>query len=143
MLASLLLPMLFATQTTPAATTLPGDWKTSNDSIVRVYPCDGSHLCARVVVVGPKTKPQLDVKNPDTGLRGRPICGLTIGTGFAPHGPDAAKDGKIYDPESGKTYSAQMQSAGETLKLHGFVGISLLGRTETWHRVCSTGAACQ
>ncbi len=143
MLASLLLPMLFALQATPAASTLSGDWKTSNDSIVRVYPCDGSHLCARVVVVGPKTKPQLDVNNPDTGLRNRPICGLTIGTGFAPDGTDTAKDGKIYDPESGKTYSAQMQSEGETLKLRGFVGISLLGRTEKWQRVSSTGAACQ
>ena len=84
----------------------------------------------------------MDVNNPDASLRKRAICGLTIGTAFTPDGSQAAKDGKIYDPESGKTYSAQMQASGDELKLRGFIGISLLGRTETWHRASGSAAGC-
>jgi uncharacterized protein (DUF2147 family) len=138
-----LLAMFFlsASNATPASH-LTGDWITSNHSVVRVYPCSGSQLCARVVTVGPKNEPQNDVNNPDTSLRQRPICGLTIGTGFAPSGDSQASDGHIYDPESGKTYSAQMKTKGDTLQLRGYVGISLLGRTETWHRTANTAGSC-
>jgi uncharacterized protein (DUF2147 family) len=43
--------------------------------------------------------------------------------------------GKIYDPENGKTYSCKMVLDGEQyLKVRGYIGISLLGRTEIWTR---------
>ncbi len=142
MVPALLLSLLFALQTVPSMSGLIGSWKTSDNSIIRVYACQGSNLCARLVTVGPKDDPKVDLNNPDAALRSRPLCGLTIGTGFAPDGASSAKDGKIYDPESGKTYSAQMQGDGDVLKLHGYVGISLLGRTETWHRVSDTGQDC-
>jgi uncharacterized protein (DUF2147 family) len=49
---------------------------------------------------------------------------------------DEWEGGKIYDPESGKTYSCilSIQDKG-TLKVRGYVGISLLGRTEIWKKV--------
>jgi uncharacterized protein (DUF2147 family) len=43
--------------------------------------------------------------------------------------------GTIYDPKSGKTYSCKMTLKGDKLDIRGFVGLSLLGRTETWTRV--------
>ena len=45
--------------------------------------------------------------------------------------------GKIYDPKSGKTYSAKAELAngGKSLKVRGFMGVSVLGRTQTWQRV--------
>ena len=135
---ALLLLLLFP----PAPSTLTGDWTTSNKSVIRVYSCGEAHLCARVVAVGPKNEPQVDVNNPDASLRKRSLCGLTIGTAFTPDGDGSAKDGKIYDPESGKTYSARMEVSGDELKLRGFIGISLLGRTETWHRASGTAASC-
>ncbi len=131
----------FSTTSTPSS--LTGDWLTSNKSVVRVFNCSGQQLCAKVVTVGPKNEPQTDVNNPDSSLRSRAICGLTIGTAFTPDGDQSAKDGKIYDPESGKTYSAQMEASGNELKLRGYVGISLLGRTETWHRTENVAAVCQ
>ncbi|MBN1327649.1 MAG: DUF2147 domain-containing protein, partial [Candidatus Cloacimonetes bacterium] len=45
------------------------------------------------------------------------------------------KGGTIYDPESGKTYSCTMKLSGDQLEIRGFIGISLLGRTEVWSRI--------
>jgi uncharacterized protein (DUF2147 family) len=44
------------------------------------------------------------------------------------------EDGKIYDPKNGKTYSCKMTLEGNELKVRGYVGFSLLGRTTVWTR---------
>ncbi|MDO7744042.1 MAG: DUF2147 domain-containing protein, partial [Pedobacter sp.] len=45
-------------------------------------------------------------------------------------------DGKIYDPKSGKTYSCNMNIKDNgQLNMRGYIGISLIGRSETWKRV--------
>lgn len=112
-------------------------------SIVQVHTCEGDHLCISIATIGRKDVPRVDANNPSAELRTRPLCGLEIGTGFVPDGAQAAKGGKIYDPDSGKTYSAQMQGSGDTLRLRGFIGVSLLGRTETWHRAPDTLPPCK
>ena len=127
---------------TTSSSPLLGDWTTSNHSVVRVFSCKESNLCVRIVKVGPKNEPQVDVNNPDAAKQARPLCGLLIGHGFEPDAADHAKDGQIYDPESGKTYSAEMTQSGNDLKLRGYVGISLFGRTETWHRNGANTPAC-
>ena len=43
-------------------------------------------------------------------------------------------NGKIYDPESGKTYNCKMWLDDSQLKVRGYWGVSLLGRTETFVR---------
>lgn len=76
-----------------------------------------------------------DVKNPDAALHSRPILGLEILTNFI-YDDGKWTDGKIYDPKSGKTYSCNMTMKGnDVLNMRGYVGISLLGRSETWKRV--------
>jgi len=80
-------------------------------------------------------KPKLDVKNPDKSLQSRPILGLELLKNFKFDGDDVYEDGTIYDPKSGKTYSCKMTLNGNKLKIRGFVGISLLGRSEVWTRV--------
>jgi uncharacterized protein (DUF2147 family) len=78
---------------------------------------------------------KMDTKNPDETKRSRPIVGLPILEGFAFNGTDKWEDGKIYDPASGKTYSCYMWLEDhKTLKVRGYIGISLLGRSETWTR---------
>ncbi len=80
-------------------------------------------------------QPRTDAKNPDKAKRNNPIIGLAILSGFKFDGDDEWKSGDIYDPESGKTYSSYMTlKNANTLKLRGYVGISLFGRTETWTR---------
>lgn len=84
-----------------------------------------------------KGNPKLDDKNPDPAKRNRKIQGLLMLTGFT---FDASgkywHNGQIYDPKSGTTYSCKMtMSDKNTLDIRGFVGISLIGRSETWKRV--------
>jgi len=125
----------------PADPTVLGDWKSPTTSIVRVYPC-GLEVCLKVIKLGPDTPATTDQQNPDPTLRSRALSGLTIGTGF--HRPDATHltDGHLYDPKSGHTYRGTIAAEGDTLKLRGYIGISLFGRTETWQRV-STVEPCR
>lgn len=76
-----------------------------------------------------------DIKNPEESLKKRPIQGLEILKDFV-FEDGKWTDGKIYDPKSGKTYSCNMtlKSNGD-LSMRGYIGISLLGRTEVWKRV--------
>ena len=110
-----------------------GYWSTPRGSTVRVYTCS-SGVCAQLVHLSAKLPEKLDMKNPNPALRKKPLCELEIGRGFQLAGPDQAKGGMLYDPESGKRYHGEMASAGDELKLRGYVGIALFGRTEVWHR---------
>jgi uncharacterized protein (DUF2147 family) len=81
---------------------------------------------------GPSDKDNL---NPDPVLRDRLLLGLTIMDGFTYAGGGKWKNGRIYDPNSGKTYKCKLTLVDEnTLELRGYIGFSLLGRTETWTR---------
>ena len=45
--------------------------------------------------------------------------------------------GTIYDPDNGKTYKCKIKygDSDKVLKVRGFIGVSLLGRTTLWTRV--------
>jgi uncharacterized protein (DUF2147 family) len=76
-----------------------------------------------------------DLKNPDPALRTKPILGMEILRDFV-YDDGKWTDGKIYDPKSGKTYSCNMNIKDNgDLNMRGYVGISLIGRSEVWKRV--------
>ncbi len=118
-----------------------GDWKTKGGAVVRAYEC-GDAVCIKVVRLSPNPPGTVDGRNPNQSLRTRPICGMDIGTGFKPGDPMHWNGGRVYDPLAGKTYKSNMTLEGDTLKLRGYVGVSALGRTETWARV-DTIEACK
>jgi uncharacterized protein (DUF2147 family) len=77
-------------------------------------------------------KPKVDKNNPDKNMRNETIVGLVILKGFK-FDDDEWGDGEIYDPESGKTYRCYLTLKDKrTLKVRGYIGISLFGRTEIW-----------
>ena len=80
---------------------------------------------------------RLDVENPDPTLKEEPILGLEILTGF-PATPDKSgkwSGGRIYDPENGKRYKCKMEiEESGALKIRGFIGIPLFGRTTRWRK---------
>ena len=81
---------------------------------------------------------KVDRMNPEEDLRQRPILGLVIVEGFEYFGGREWKNGQIYDPESGKTYKCKMRLTDESvLKVRGYIGFSLLGRTTEWTRLAS------
>ena len=78
---------------------------------------------------------EFDDRNPDPNLRTRRLHGLTIMTGFQYAGDGRWTGGRVYDPNSGKTYKCTVKQLGSnTLKIRGFIGISRFGRSETWTR---------
>jgi uncharacterized protein (DUF2147 family) len=84
----------------------------------------------------PGDAPRYDDLNPDPTLRSRPLKGLTVMSGFRYDSNGRWVNGRIYDPNSGKTYKGTIEQLdANTLKLRGYVGISLFGRTEIWVRV--------
>ena len=79
--------------------------------------------------------PKTDTKNSDDKLAKRPLMDLQILSGLTYDGKSKYSGGKIYDPKSGKTYSAKAEMTNNnTLALRGFIGIALAGRTDTWIR---------
>lgn len=84
-----------------------------------------------------KGLPWKDDKNPDAKKRGQPILGSIILKGFVfDFSSREYEDGNVYDSRDGKTYSGKMWKDGPNhLKMRGYVGISLFGKTETWTRV--------
>jgi len=80
-------------------------------------------------------KPRVDNLNPDPKFHKTPLMGLVIMKNFAFNGKDEWEDGTIYDPKKGKTYSCYMKFEGSAkLKIRGYIGVSLLGRTTYWFK---------
>lgn len=81
-------------------------------------------------------KAKTDVHNPSDELKSRPVIGLEILKNFKHTGEGEYTDGTVYDPKSGKTYNCKMTlKSKDKLEIRGFMGISLIGKSETWTRV--------
>ncbi|MBO0939583.1 DUF2147 domain-containing protein [Fibrella sp. HMF5335] len=81
-------------------------------------------------------KPKVDSKNPDAKLRSRALLNLNLMNDFVFDGDSQWEDGKIYNPEDGKTYSCYMKlNNPNTLTVRGYVGIKMLGKSQTWTRI--------
>jgi uncharacterized protein (DUF2147 family) len=105
-----------------------GFWVTGDHgAVVEIASCEDG-LCGRIAGLRmdlPRDEVRTDQKNPDPAKRGRPLCGLSLIGALKPDRADSTrwKDGWIYDPESGGTYSAEIRLEGPaTLKLRGFLG---------------------
>jgi uncharacterized protein (DUF2147 family) len=134
---------LFLSVTTPLGAdpgSIFGVWNTDkHDAKLEFFSC-GDKVCGKIIWVkepkyihekdGPVGTTKTDRKNPDPALRNRPVLGLQIMQGLTPKGNNKWADGACYDPETGKTYKCKMQltSSGK-LKMRGYIGISLIGRT--------------
>jgi uncharacterized protein (DUF2147 family) len=63
------------------------------------------------------------------------IIGMTVLSGMHKEG-DGWEGGQILDPDNGKVYRCKMhlEKGGSVLVVRGFIGVSLLGRSQTWIR---------
>lgn len=120
---------------------LTGIWIESKKQKIAVWveECQ-TKLCGRIYwLKKPLTKDgkiKRDVKNPNAALRTRLQCGMKILTDFsASENSNFWKNGKIYNPKSGKTYQSTIHvSKDGTLEIRGYIGISLFGKTLKWER---------
>ena len=117
-----------------------GKWKTIDDetgkpkSIVEIYENSGKIYGKVVDILDPNKKKNLCTNCPGDD-KNKPVMGLIIIKGLKKDG-DEYNGGKILDPVTGKTYKCFLALDGsDKIKVRGFIGISLFGRTQTWHRV--------
>ena len=135
----LLVAFLFIVATSFSQTVI-GKWKTIDDetgkakSIVEVYEKSGK-IYGKIIEI-------IDEENRNrkcdlcTGIeKDKPILGMVIIKGLTKD-DDEYSGGKILDPKNGKQYKCYITLDGkDKLKVRGYIGISLLGRTQTWARV--------
>jgi uncharacterized protein (DUF2147 family) len=117
-----------------------GAWKTVDDksgkvkSIVRIWEDQGK-LFGRIEKLFRDPGEDRDpVCVPCQGqLKYARVIGMTILTNLSRDG-DVWSGGRIVDPENGKSYSCSLKvtDGGKKLKVRGYIGFSLLGRTQTW-----------
>ena len=113
---------------------------------VWIEDCDGL-LCGRIYwqkkPLSADGRPKYDRHNPDAAQRERPLCGLRILTGFRRTMDRAWSAGHIYNPNDGRTYSSTLQLEPDgSLRIRGYVGLSLFGKTVEWVRPQETLARC-
>jgi uncharacterized protein (DUF2147 family) len=123
-----------------------GLWKSIDDktgkprSLIRISEVNGSY--SAVVEKG--------LRADDTGdavcdkctdeRKGQKIIGMTIAKNLkAKEGDNPNREyqgGEILDPENGKVYKCKMKldETGNKLEVRGFIGFSLLGRSQIWTR---------
>jgi uncharacterized protein (DUF2147 family) len=127
---------LAATAATAAPDPVVGQWL-SEDGAGRIAlaPCssDPALLCGAVTWVDP-AKPQRDLKNPDKTLRGRPIVGMLVVRNMRNEAPGRWAGGKLYDPESGRTYDGRVRAISAD-KVHLDGCVLMICKSQTWTRV--------
>lgn len=135
LLFTLLLSVGFITQAQAAEPF--GLWLTENErSAIMVKPCELG-VCGHIawIIDGGM---QYDTKNPTERLKGQPMCGLEIMQSFKQNPKNTKEwvDGKIYKADEGDIYNANFKMTNDNeMVVRGYVGIPLLGKSQTWKRV--------
>ena len=116
-----------------------GEWYTKDSkAVVQIYKQGDVYNGKIIWLKEPKNEDgsvKLDTNNPDESLRGQAIIGLNLVKGFTYKGSNKWANGTIYDPDNGKTYKCKMSLNDDgSLKVRGFIGVSLIGRTQVWTR---------
>jgi uncharacterized protein (DUF2147 family) len=119
-----------------------GLWRTIDDQtgqpkgLVRIREVDG-HYEGKIekAFSKPGEDPAPKCDKCDGTRHNQPVLGMTILWGLTQQG-DEYQGGEILDPESGKIYRVKMKltDGGKKLEVRGFIGISLLGRSQIWLR---------
>jgi len=116
-----------------------GKWlNASGEAHIHIY-LNGSKYFGKIAWMktpnNPDGSPRLDKNNPNSSLSSNSILGLVILKDFV-FNDNIWQGGSIYDPKTGKTYSCKISLQGpDKINVRGFVGFSMLGRTESWTRV--------
>ena len=140
---SVLFCILFLAGFVSAQTSPIGRWKTIDDdtnlpkSIIEIFEKDGQ-LFGKIEKIFRKPNEEQNPKCDKCSgeKKDQLIIGMQILNGLKKDSDAKWVDGEILDPDNGKTYSCKITliEDGKKLKIRGFIGFSLLGRTQIWDR---------
>lgn len=118
-----------------------GLWKTIDDetgkprSLIRIIETNGELQAIVEKGLKPGDTGESVCDKCKDARKGQKIIGMTIASGLKKKGKSYS-GGKILDPTKGKEYKCKMTLSedGQTLEVRGYIGFSLLGRSQTWLR---------
>ena len=134
--------LLGALFTAQASESPVGLWRTIDDktgkekSLIRIVETNGElHATIEKLFREPHEEPNPNCDKCPGERKNKPVIGMTIMTGLKKAGSEF-DGGEILDPANGKIYRCKMWMAegGKKLNVRGFIGVSLLGRTQVWIR---------
>ena len=138
--AALLIHAAAFAQATPV-----GLWKTIDDetkkekSLIRVSETGGVLTGTLEKFLDPATKPDVVCDKCSDERKDKSILGMTLVRNVKKNANDAAlwDGGDILDPNNGKVYKARLKpvDGGQKLEVRGYIGVPMIGRTQTWVRV--------
>ena len=138
--AALLIHAVAFAQATPV-----GLWKTIDDetkkekSLIRVSETGGVLTGTLEKFLDPATKPDVVCDKCSDERKDKSILGMTLVRNVKKNASDAAlwDGGDILDPNNGKVYKARLKpvDGGQKLEVRGYIGVPMIGRTQTWVRV--------
>lgn len=118
---------------------IEGKWKTIDDesgqakSIVEIYKGSNGQYYGKIQQLLMKPEHATCIKCSDD-RKNKPLVGLEIIRGLQKDGNEFS-GGTITDPKTGKTYKCTIKRDGDKLNVRGYIGFSLIGRTQTWQKV--------
>lgn len=138
----MVLLMAFFSSAVLAETTPAGLWRTIDDhsgrekSLVRIVEVNGEFRgTIEKLFREPGEDPNPNCEKCPGDKKNKPVIGMMILTGLKKD-KDQWSGGEILDPQNGKMYKckAWLENKGRELHVRGFIGMSLLGRTQVWKR---------
>lgn len=102
-------------------------WSPDKDRVIEIFLADGAYQ-GRIIWSKKAIK---DKNNLNESLKERELLGLVFLTGFRFDGKNRWLGGRVYAPDNGRTYKGKLWVENNNLKMRGYVGVSLLGRTAT------------
>lgn len=130
--------LLIAFSSTMNAQTIFGNWLSKNkdgtfDSVIKVYKKDGK-VVAKIIEIKDTSRQNAVCELCEGKNKNKPILGLNILTGLEKQ-DDEWSGGTILDPRNGEVYQCYIELVKPNkLKLRGYIGISLFGKTAYWER---------
>lgn len=116
---------------------IEGKWKTIDDetkqakSIVEIYKKGDQYFGKITQLLIKPANPNCTACKDDR--KNKPIQGMEIIRNLKKDG-DEFTGGTITDPKTGKTYKCTITRSGDNLNVRGYVGLSFIGRSQTWQK---------
>ena len=118
---------------------IEGKWKTIDDesgkakSIVEVWKKADGKYYGKIsqLLIKPEHANCIECKD---DRKNKPLVGMEIIRGLKKDGAEFT-GGSITDPKNGKSYKCTITRDGDKLNVRGYMGISIIGRTQTWQKV--------
>ncbi|WP_180083416.1 DUF2147 domain-containing protein [Acinetobacter sp. YH12102] len=124
---------------------LTGTWQQIDDktgspkAVIEIRQNDNGTFAGKIIKVTPRPgyTPQKTCNKCPAPYTNQPILGMDVLTDLKHvEGTNNYEKGRVIDPLAGKIYDARVRlnANGKRLTLRGYVGVSALGRSQTWIR---------